>query len=122
MTKTCPKCGAEAVRIVQRAISNNVVYGCRSTQIGDTLIVEADCLRRQLAACQKELAEAKGMRELADGCLIMIGECLEELGCQCGKESLSATPPMNYPEWIMCVIRHKVSEAAKSAGEANHGE
>ena len=54
--------------------------------------------------------------EMSDGCLVMIAEALEEFGCCHGHDG-KATPPMMYPEWIACIIRHHIlAERERCAG------
>lgn len=62
-----------------------------------------------------ESTEAQKWRqhaEISDGCLAMIRDALVKLGCEHGPDSHNSTPPMMYPEWIACVIRHRIKSEA----------
>ena len=49
----------------------------------------------------------------------MIGDALEEIGCDCGPNAHKATPPMFYPEWIVCVLQSKTRELREQNATAN---
>ena len=57
------------------------------------------------------IADLKRLLEMANGCLNMVAERLEALGCACKEQHVRAeTPPMMYPEWIDCVISARIAE------------
>jgi hypothetical protein len=64
---------------------------------------------REKARAEKAEAEVKRLRDDnmgAYGCLRMIADTLTGIGCSHGPETHNATPPMMYPEWIMCCLKH----------------
>jgi hypothetical protein len=46
--------------------------------------------------------------EMGDGIIAEIGEVLETIGC-CHGHDIKKTPPMMYPEMILCAVRHHSS-------------
>jgi hypothetical protein len=54
------------------------------------------------------LDEAEQEAEMSDGCLVMVADTLTAMGC-CHKDP-AHTPPMMYPEWIMCCLKHRTKE------------
>jgi hypothetical protein len=55
---------------------------------------------------EQEQRDADG--DMAAGCLEMIREALQAIGCKCGPDAHKATPPMMYPEWIGCAVHSAV--------------
>jgi len=51
-------------------------------------------------------------------CLEEIKTTLAVLGCSHGHEH-AKTPPMMFPEWIVCVVAHRVAEARRAQREAD---
>jgi len=93
----------EAHEAMLRKIEKEVVFGSMAPSPKD------------IAWLIAELWATYAAKDMADGCLHEIGVTLEALGCGCGEDSLAATPPMNYPEWIACVVRAHVKKALEDA-------
>lgn len=75
---------------------------------GDNAIASyKDCYLRERERAEKAEADAK----MADGCLNMIFDTLKALVCKCGPKAHEATPPMMYPEWIVCVVKSACEKA-----------
>jgi hypothetical protein len=65
---------------------------------------------------RQEIEEKKAAemdRDMANGCIAMIGDFLRAVGCRCGPDAHEKTPPMMYPEWIGCVISSQVEKRLK---------
>jgi hypothetical protein len=59
---------------------------------------------------RKTKAELQRDLDGAWECLSMVADTLEAIGCSHGHKR-SSTPPMMYPEWIICVVSHRVQLA-----------
>ena len=66
--------------------------------------------KEEVKSLIKRLEEAEFDAEMWQGCSAMVRDTLIGLGCKCGEDSHKATPPMNYPEWIHCVVKSRVDE------------
>ena len=64
------------------------------------------------------VAEARQESAGFEWCLDEIKNTLAGLGCSHGHEH-AKTPPMMYPEWIVCVVAHRVAEARRAQREAD---
>jgi hypothetical protein len=54
--------------------------------------------------------------EMGDGIIAEIGEVLAEVGC-CHGHDIKATPPMMYPEMILCAVkRHSAPKVTATTG------
>jgi len=59
------------------------------------------------------LAEGK---EGSDGCLGMVADALQQIGCSHGPDTRASTPPMMYPEWIQCCLCHHTQRFRDAIG------
>lgn len=60
--------------------------------------------------------QLKDELEMSNGVISMIGDMLGKLGCSHTNEhTRAATPPMMYPEWIVCVVAHHKKKGDKAA-------
>jgi hypothetical protein len=58
----------------------------------------------------------------SDGCLNMIAERLEALGCQHEGSSHESTPPMMYDDWIRCCVAKREKEIARLTAQVEAGK
>ncbi|MCK4625026.1 MAG: hypothetical protein KAV00_06935 [Phycisphaerae bacterium] len=105
----CPFCGAEET---PENPAGWTFWNCGSYVDDKGRFFETvACLRRQLAQAKSDL-------EMANGCLNMIAERLEQIGCG-HDDARASTPPMNYDDWISCVVAHQTKQAKEQiAAEA----
>ena len=86
----------------------------REEWLAETNRQKRDLLRDILVFATRafaSIADLKRLLEMANGCLNMVAERLEALGCACKDQHVRAeTPPMMYPEWIDCVISARIAE------------
>ena len=80
-------------------------------------IKSSDALSAALEVANQELAESQADADLSNGCLHMIRDRLMNIGCKHGPDTHKSTPPMNYDDWISCVV---LSYATKENAAVNH--
>lgn len=72
----------------------------------------------RLDAVERERDAAKEDAECSWGCLAMIRDRLQAIGCKCGPDAHEATPPMMYDDWIACVVQSKTEELRRERDAA----
>jgi hypothetical protein len=65
-----------------------------------------------------EVKRLQESNEGAYGCLKMVADTLTAIGCSHGPETRESTPPMMYPEWIMCCLRYQTKRLREAFNAA----